>query len=118
MTNLRPIKEMLRFKRPCKNCGKTFRPDGRYQRTCPKCLEKHYKRDLKHYKKPLKSFLGGIIFGWFCLIGGLGIGGWVVRLSGWNNNYFYLIISFIYAITLVYKFRNAWWGFWNKPKSI
>lgn len=28
----------MRFKRPCRLCGKIFRPTGKASRLCPKCL--------------------------------------------------------------------------------
>ena len=31
------MRSRLTFKRPCKNCGKMFRPSGKFGRFCDKC---------------------------------------------------------------------------------
>ena len=28
---------MVRYPRPCSRCGKTFQPDGKYQKICNEC---------------------------------------------------------------------------------
>lgn len=36
------------FKRDCRDCGESFRPDGEHENYCKECL---YKRNPKRYSK-------------------------------------------------------------------
>ena len=53
-----------RFKRECSLCGEMFRPDGKTQKVCNRCLEKRRKEGaekrkmnfLKNKKTALKDF--------------------------------------------------------------
>jgi len=42
------------FKKPCKDCGDSFEPTGRFCRYCQSCIEKRFKERIKKIKENRK----------------------------------------------------------------
>jgi hypothetical protein len=59
-----------------------------------------------------KDFIGGLVFGLICLIGGAGLSN-LITITGWYNYWFISFFIGVYAITLAYKFNKLFSGYWT-----
>jgi len=49
----------MKFKKPCKKCGKDFRPSSPSTTLCDKCWEESYRKSKNKKRKQSKELKGG-----------------------------------------------------------